>query len=129
MIVRGTTPTHKFVLPFSPLDVSDVIITYQQSGVTVVNKKIDSVTIDMSTNALCVQLDQRETLSFSCGKKYSDNIVNIQIRIIKSDGSVYASNIIRDKISDILWDEIMNVRPEANDIVYYDGGDITGYGY
>ena len=124
MIVRGSTPTHKFVLPFSPLDISDAIITYQQNGVTVINKKLKDVYIDMESNAVCVQLTQRETLSFFCGEKYSDNIVNIQVRVIDNNGNVYASNIIREKAVNILWDEIIDTIPKDEDIVYYDGGNV-----
>ena len=124
MIVRGSTPTHKFVLPFSPLDISDAIVTYQQNGVTVINKKLKDIYMDMESNSVCVQLTQQETLSFFYGEKYSDNIVNIQIRIIDNNGNVCASNIIREKVADILWDEIIDTVPKDKDIVYYDGGNV-----
>lgn len=45
MIVRGTTPYHNFIVPFSTSDVSELYITYLQNGETIIEKSLSDVEI------------------------------------------------------------------------------------
>lgn len=130
MIIRGTTPTHVFHIPFSIDGVVAAYITYAQDDRIVIDKRIDEVNADVFTNTITASLSQEDTLAFSCGKKYSDNIVLIQIKLLYENDIVCISDPIRDKVGDIVKDgriypDSASVKP--GDVIIYDGGGVEGY--
>ena len=50
MIMRGTTPFHSFILPFTTADISDIYITYIQNGQMKVEKTGAQITLEDITN-------------------------------------------------------------------------------
>lgn len=111
-ITRGTTPTHVFYSDVSLENVSELYITYNQYGSTIVEKNLDDVTIDINENSITVPLTQQETLLFKNknwswldpNRNISYGNVRVQCRIKFEDGNVIASDIISIDIDDILKD-------------------------
>lgn len=130
MIIRGTTPTHVFHIPFSLDGIIAAYITYAQDDRIVVDKRLDEVTADVFENEITVNLSQDDTLAFSCGKKYTDNIVLIQIKLLYNNDIVCISNPIREKIVDVVKDGkiyLDSASTKPGDVIIYDGGGVEGY--
>ena len=86
-MIRGTTPTHTFALPFDSSVISALRIIYAQGGEVIVTKTLEDVTVD--GNDVSVKLTQEDTLSFD-----SEKAVEIQIRILTPSNDAIASNTI-----------------------------------
>ncbi len=97
---KGTTPTHSFVLPFSTGLIQEVEITYHQNGEEVLTKYKDDATF--AGNTVSVTLTQDETFEFN-----EDVNVEIQIRVLTSEGMVAASDIIRIGCNRCLSNEVL----------------------
>lgn len=91
---RGTTPTNIFNTDVD-LRGSNVYITYEQLGNTVLEKSGDDVMVE--EDKVTVTLTQEETLSFN--DRYP---VYMQIRAIFPDGGAVASNIMKTEVGIIL---------------------------
>lgn len=113
MIVRGTTPLHTFALPFPISDISEVFVTYTQNDKVVIEKNRNDIEIDVETNTLFVPLSQDDTLTFKVYEKYVNNIVLIQMRVLMTDGSSCASEIIKERVSNVLKDGVITEMQEV----------------
>lgn len=103
-MVRGTTPTHTFIFPFSSSLIETLFITYKQvigNGKSIIIEKglNDCETID---NKLIVKLTQEETLTLVHGVQ-----TEIQVRVKTHDGEALASQIIRVSTEEILKDGVI----------------------
>lgn len=96
----GTTPTHTFELPFNVAVIDAVEITYCQNKKIVLQKNEDDCT--MGENIVAVTLSQQDTFKFT-----PDVNVEIQIRIVGTDGNVYASDIMCVSCGRCLSDEVI----------------------
>ena len=85
-MIRGTTPTHVFELPFDTDLISKAKVIYAQSDAILFTK--DKAVCECAANVISVKLTQEETLKFDCRKA-----VQIQIRILTTDGNALASEI------------------------------------
>jgi len=83
-MIRGTTPTHIFALPFDVSNVAECMVIYAQDDTEVLHKKTDACS--MSGNELRVELTQEETLLFDCSKN-----VQIQLRVLTTEGKALAT--------------------------------------
>ena len=99
-MIRGTTPTHQFVVPFDTSVLSEVLITYAQDNKLVLTKNIKDCTIEQ--DVISVTLTQEETLRFD-----SDHHVKIQLRALTTGGDALASQIITRSVGDVLNDEVL----------------------
>lgn len=99
-MVRGTTPKHTFILPFSSDAVKKCEIIYQQHGETVLTKTESDC--DMAENEIAVKLTQAETFAFG-----ADEWVDIQLRILTFDGEVLASKPMRISVTRCLSEEVL----------------------
>ena len=99
-MIRGTTPTLEFTLPFKVDTLAEVYITLAQNGETVVEKRMTDCECD--GNCLSVKLTQEETLMLEC--RYS---TEIQIRAKTLVGEALASNIITCLTDRILKDGVI----------------------
>ena len=99
-MIRGTTPTHIFVLPEEMKETmfDALYITYQQRRKTVLEKTLDDVQRDGAT--LTVRLTQAETLAF--GRGCVTEPVYIQIRLKLDDGTAMASDLMKTSVQQIL---------------------------
>lgn len=127
MIIRGTTPYHNFILPILVEDIDTIWVSYCQNEDIVFTKtELDeSMTItnlvDMLENAsmeqlteeeqqysqLTIHLTQEETLKFHFYPAARKNIAVIQIRILTTDGEVYASEPVRERIFGVRPDDVI----------------------
>lgn len=103
---RGTTPRFRFTLPFDiKSNVSDLRVTFEQNGVTVLEKRLEDCTCEGDT--LLVWLTQEETLGFKAGTS-----VKVQLKALENDG-----NVISHEPKSISCKEILN-----EDILSGEGG-------
>lgn len=77
--MRGTTPTHKFTLPFDTSLIKEVMVIYAQDDVEVFHKSTDECIL--KENTVTTELTQIETLSLS-----EERPVQIQLRMLTSEG-------------------------------------------
>lgn len=92
---RGTTPQHIFNVN-ADLTSATIFVTYEQSGVVVLEKSNDSLTV--SPDTIICSLTQADTLKFIPGT------VRVQIRYVLPDGTANASAIMHVKSEEILKD-------------------------
>ena len=97
---RGTTPTHTFTIPFDVANVSDALIVYAQNDLEILRKTAPHCHMD--GNTISVELTQEETLKFNCHKK-----VQIQVRVLTTEGKALASNIITADVEKCLSNEVL----------------------
>ena len=96
-MIRGTTPTLEFTLPFDTSSLNDAYITFAQNRKVIVSKKMSECACN--ANKLTVKLTQTETLKFSHSFE-----VEMQIRAKTKAGDVLASDIMHVKTGCILLD-------------------------
>lgn len=108
VIIRGTTQTHYFDFPFDPSNVGELSVIYSQNKEIKIRKSLSDVSFD--EESLIVELSQEETFNFDkvgIPSIPSKSLVLIQIRTILNDGSVFVSSPIKDRVYDILDDEVI----------------------
>lgn len=99
-MIRGTTPTHTFKIPFDTSLIAELRITYKQpTGVELTKCETDCT---LSENSIAVKLTQEETLQFN--HKYN---VEIQVRILTQGGDVVASKVLTTTVEKCLNDEVL----------------------
>lgn len=99
-MIRGTTPTLRFMLPFS-VDMLDVVyITMQQDGDKVIEKTLEDC--EKTENVLDVRLTQEETLELESGRT-----MEIQVRSRLKSGEAVASQIVLVSVDRILKDGVI----------------------
>lgn len=99
-MIRGTTPTLEFELPFETSLLAEAWLTFMQNGNIVVDKTLDDCVCDGKT--LVLRLTQEETLVLTCGC-----LTEIQLRVKTVEGDALASDIIRDYMDRILKEGVI----------------------
>lgn len=99
-IIRGTTPTLEFVMPFDVKDMPALYITFKQRGETILEKSAEDVQCNGDT--ITLKLTQDETLKMHTGQ---DSYV--QIRAKSNAGDAVASDIIPLTIHRVLKDGVI----------------------
>lgn len=94
-MIRGTTPTLQFVLPFETINIKKLFITFSQDNKEVFT--LDESRCSLSNELVTVTLTQQETLMFT-----SNQTVRIQLRVLTVDDSALASSIITTSVQKIL---------------------------
>lgn len=106
-MIRGTTPTHTFTLPFSTDQIEKVYVTYKQEisfgqSITIERGKDLAAGLDnceLIGNKIIIELTQDETLALIHGVG-----VEIQVRVKTVDGIALASQVIKVQAEEILKD-------------------------
>ena len=122
MIIRGTTPYHIFILPMKVEEIDKVYVTYSQNNEVILDKSnedmiiedigvddtdTDNASMEELTNdeqytcKITIHLTQEDTLSFKIYPFENKNIAEIQMRLLDTDGEAYASDVLREKISNV----------------------------
>lgn len=114
-IIRATTPSFIFKLPFDTSTVKELLITFSQCGRKILNKKDADVVFD--EDKIKFVLTQNETNLFNKGP------AQIQCRVTKTNNGVYASSVIDCVVMEVLNDSIMNEDEE------YEGEDVPISGF
>lgn len=100
-MIRGTTPTHIFELPYEVAQFKDVEVTYAQHGEVVLTKRLADCTADVKK--LIVELSQEETLAFN-----SAELIQIQLRLLTEGGKVFGSSVTLHDINKLLSTEVLS---------------------
>lgn len=96
-MIRGTTPTLEFTLPFNTNILEEAWITFSQHNTVVLNKKLNEC--ESEDQKLVIKLTQAETLMLDC--EYN---TEIQVRVRTKEGEALASDIITVSTDRILKD-------------------------
>lgn len=110
MIVRGSTQEHIFILPFYLDMIEELFVTYSQNGKKVLEKKLSDGRLSTTNNSYIVTLSQEDTLSFTPSfltNPQKVNLVVMQLRVKLVDGRVLASDIIKEKVYDVLKEGVI----------------------
>lgn len=99
-MIRGTTPTLEFKIPFDTSLLAEAWVTLSQNGVVILNKELEDCSC--GENTLSVKLTQEETLKLDCERK-----TEIQIRARTTADEALASNIITVNTGRILKDGVI----------------------
>ena len=99
-MIRGTTPTLEFVLPFDANVLTTVYVTFAQKGEIVLEKTLEDCVC--GDNRITVKLTQEETLKLVGG-----SFTEIQIRAKTEDGNALASNIMYEATERILKEDVI----------------------
>jgi hypothetical protein len=99
-MIRGTTPTLEFAIPFETGQLAEAFVTLSQNGAVVIDKPLSQC--GCNGNKLTVKLTQEETLNLQC-----DCITEIQIRARTLSGDAVASNIMRVNTGRVLKDGVI----------------------
>ena len=99
-MIRATTPTHTFNIPFASEIISDILVTYKQGEKIVLEKRKADLT--NSGTEWSYRLTQSETASFTAGEA-----VLIQIRVTTLGGEAVASDIYKLAVNQVLNDEVL----------------------
>lgn len=100
-MIRGTTPTHTFILPFDAKTIDKIKITYSQLDRVILTKKDKDITINK--NEAVVVLTQADTFKFSD----KNGAVSIQIRVLTTGGDALASKIMTTSVGKCLDSEVL----------------------
>ena len=100
-MVRATTPTHRFVLPFDyEANVVKCLVTYTQCDKIVLEKTEADVLHE--GNTVIVHLTQEETRLFGVSAQ-----VEVQLRVYTNTDDAMASQIFRLNVKNVLNDEVL----------------------
>lgn len=99
-MVRGTTPTLEFTLPFDTSNLAAAWVTLAQSDSEVLTKTLEECKCE--GKMLLVKLTQEETL-----KLQQENNTEIQLRVRTKAGEALASDIITRNTDRILKDGVI----------------------
>lgn len=97
-MIRGTTPTHIFTLPFDTSMVKTIKISYRQNNIVKLTKRNDDCVFDGNTVTLKLTLE--DTFAFAGGA-----CVEVRIRVLTQSGEALASNIMRVQCDACLSDD------------------------
>ena len=86
-MIQGTTPTHKFHLPFNADYIKKVRISYEQNGKIVLTKEMTDC--EQDGECLMTTLTQEETLKFDANVN-----VRIQLHVLNHEDKAIASKPI-----------------------------------
>lgn len=99
-MIRGTTPTITFNLPFAVSLIDKIWVTFSQFNAEVFT--IENVGLEMKDLTISVKLTQEQTLLLN----HNFN-VDIQLRILTKNSEAMASNIIKTDIGRILKEGVI----------------------
>lgn len=102
IVIRGTTPTHEFELPYPIALVDDIRVVYGQNKKAIIVKTINDCTL--TEGQISISLTQEETFLFSASKK-----LEIELRIKLVNGKVVRTEepiILR--VVDSMSDEVID---------------------
>ncbi len=101
-MIRGTTPTLEFTLPFDTSSIEEMYITMSQNDKVVLEKAMADCSC--SGKAITLNLTQEDTLKL---EQKPDAQAEIQIRIRTKEGEALASDIIRVYVGRILKEGVI----------------------
>ena len=98
-MIRGTTPTLTFVLPFDTSVIKSAFVTVESNGIGI-EKALADCTLE--GNVLYTTLTQEETLQLPKNWR-----AEVQLRVLLNDGKALATEIYEVKVADILKEGVI----------------------
>ena len=98
-MIRGTTPTFIFNLPFDVSNIKSAYITIKSRG-TEVEKAVTDCSLNGTT--ITVKLTQEETLALP-----ESQIAGVQLRVLTNDNDALASDVFPIKVEEILKEGVI----------------------
>ena len=99
-MIRGTTPTLEFIIPFDTGQLAEAFVSLSQNEAVIIDKALTEC--QCNGDKLIVRLTQEETLKLEC-----DIVTEIQIRARTLEGEAIASQIIKVNTERILKDGVI----------------------
>lgn len=99
-MIRGTTPTLEFTVPFDTSEIAEAFVTLSQNDTIILDKALSDCKCD--ARKLSVKLTQEDTLKLSCDCK-----TDIQVRVRTKAGDALASDIVKVNTDKILKDGVI----------------------
>lgn len=99
-MIRGTTPTHSFTIPFETNLIKEVRVIYSQRGNIILEKKTEDCILE--GKQIVVHLTQEETFSFSHTLP-----VELQVRVLTIEGTALACTIKQIDVDKVLSEEVL----------------------
>lgn len=99
-MIRGTTPTHIFNLPFVASTITKLRVTYKQKGEKVLEKTETDCTIAEDT--VKIKLTQEESLKFVAREN-----VEVQLRAKYENGEVLSHTVKELPVERVLNEEVL----------------------
>lgn len=104
-MIRGTTPTLTFNIPFETSIIKSCYVTIEQHPIRapkiIIEKSMHELTV--SGRTISLMLTQENTLSFKEG--YG---ILVQLRVLTNEGKALASDIYKISCEDILKDGVIS---------------------
>lgn len=101
-MIRGTTPTLEFTLPFDTSLIAEMYVTMTQNGKTVLEKTLSDC--NCSGTSVSLTLTQEETLKL---QQQLRSQAEIQLRVRTTAGEVLASDIMSVYVGRILKEGVI----------------------
>lgn len=101
-MIRGTTPTLEFTMPFDTSLIAELYITITQNGATALEKTLSDC--NCNDTSVSLTLTQEDTLRLE-QKPYSDSEMQIRVRTVA--GEVLTSDIMSIYVGRILKDGVI----------------------
>ena len=101
-MIRGTTPTLRFKIPYCTRVIDLGYVTFSRKGEVFKDIPFSDSRVSVRDGAVLVSLTQKDTLEFNSRATYS-----VQLRILLKNNIAVASNIIPISIGAILKNGIL----------------------
>ena len=101
-MIRGTTPTLEFTLPFDTSLIAEIYVTMTQNGKTVLEKTLSDC--NCSGTSVSLTLTQEDPLKF---QQQPRSQAEIQIRVRTTAGEALASDIMSVYVGRILKEGVI----------------------
>ena len=101
-MIRGTTPTLEFTLPFDTSLIAEIYVTMTQNGKTVLEKTLSDC--NCSGTSVSLPLTQEDTLKL---QQQPRSQAEIQIRVRTTAGEALASDIMSVYVGRILKEGVI----------------------
>ena len=96
-MIRGTTPTLRFKIPYTEEQIQLGYITFSRKGEVFLDVPLSDNRVLVENYAIYITFTQEDTLRFNSRAVYS-----VQLRILLQDDIAVASNIITIPVDSIL---------------------------
>ena len=106
---RGTTPTIEYEIPFDAAEIANIWVTFSQGEFNppkeILTKVLGGEGVELTDKLVKITFTQADTLLFA---KSGTPKVQSQIRILFTDGTADASNIVSFNVGLILKDGVIS---------------------
>lgn len=99
-MIRGTTPSFTFRLPFNVDYLANAKVIFSQ-GETTLEKKLDGC--EASGNELTVRMTQEESFLFKC-----HSYIQVQLRVVTITGDALSTEVFHIKVNQSLDEEVLS---------------------